>query len=590
MTTCTVSDLLTDESSPKHPLGSRAKVLLSSVFGPYAQDDEFGSRFINPMELYHNQVTRVQGAFSLRIFHRSWGLMLMQANMAARCTCLDFPVRERFIEEIRENSYDIIGISAILPNLGKVREMCRLIRQYQPAATIVIGGHISNLGDLADRVDADHIVRGDGVRWFRRFLGEDEDQPIRHPLIWSAFGRRALGVNIPFSPDNLAATVIPSVGCPMGCNFCSTSAMFGGKGHSVDFFPTGEELFELLCKLEEAMLVKSFFIMDENFLLHRPRAMRLLELMKQHDKSWTLYVFSSANALKQYQMDELVSLGISWVWMGLEGRNSRYSKLNNTDTFQLVRDLQAHGIGVLGSTIIGMEEHNAENIDAAIDFAVRHNTEFHQFMLYTPAPGTPLHADLEARGMMLSESEIDPADTHGQYRFNWRHGQIAPGQETDFLLRAFRRDFEVNGPSVLRVVRTTLEGWKRYRNHPDARIRRRFEWEAAGLATTFAGALWAGRKWFRKLGNRHVADRLNETLEDIYRQFGLKARLAGPVYGRIIHFLIAREERRLARNWTIEPPTFYERNYREDGADEAGLIRWVTVGTGAAVPAAVAGV
>ena len=55
-------------------------MLLTSVFGPYAQDDEFGSRAINPMELYHNQVTRVQGVFSVRMFHRSWGLMMIQAE------------------------------------------------------------------------------------------------------------------------------------------------------------------------------------------------------------------------------------------------------------------------------------------------------------------------------------------------------------------------------------------------------------------------------------------------------------------------------------------------------------------------------
>ena len=48
---------------PTHPMGSRARVLLTRVFGPYAQDDEYGSRVINQMELYHNQVTRVQGAF-----------------------------------------------------------------------------------------------------------------------------------------------------------------------------------------------------------------------------------------------------------------------------------------------------------------------------------------------------------------------------------------------------------------------------------------------------------------------------------------------------------------------------------------------
>ena len=32
-----------------HPKGSKASVLLSSVFGPYAQDDAYGSRAINPI-------------------------------------------------------------------------------------------------------------------------------------------------------------------------------------------------------------------------------------------------------------------------------------------------------------------------------------------------------------------------------------------------------------------------------------------------------------------------------------------------------------------------------------------------------------
>src|SRR5512133_1154247 len=77
-----------------HPKGRRARVLLTSVFGPYARDDEFGSRSINPIELYHNQVTREQGAYSLRMFHRSWGIMLIQHNVSAPCTVLDFPTLE----------------------------------------------------------------------------------------------------------------------------------------------------------------------------------------------------------------------------------------------------------------------------------------------------------------------------------------------------------------------------------------------------------------------------------------------------------------------------------------------------------------
>ena len=71
-------ETMTQKIKSTHIPGAHSRILLTSVFGPYAQDDEFGSRAINPMELYHNQVTRLEGPFSLRMFHRSWGLMMIQ--------------------------------------------------------------------------------------------------------------------------------------------------------------------------------------------------------------------------------------------------------------------------------------------------------------------------------------------------------------------------------------------------------------------------------------------------------------------------------------------------------------------------------
>ena len=106
--------------------------LLSSVFGPYAQDDKYGSRKINPMELYQNQVTRAQGSLSLRMFHRSFGLIMIQSNIKAPSTLLDFPSLDHFVQDIRDNSYDIVGISSIIPNVGKVKKMCELVRKYLP--------------------------------------------------------------------------------------------------------------------------------------------------------------------------------------------------------------------------------------------------------------------------------------------------------------------------------------------------------------------------------------------------------------------------------------------------------------------------
>lgn len=558
------------DTLPVHPLQSKARILLSSVFGPYAQDDEYGSRRMNPMELYHNQVTREQGAFSLRMFHRSFGLMLIKENIEAPCTLLDFPTLDRFIEEIATQRYDIVGISAIMPNLGKVQKMCALIRAHQPQASIVIGGHIANVPDLERRIDCDHICKGEGVAWFRHYLGQDVQAPIKHPHVISGFGTRIVGVNTTSKPGDTAAMLIPSVGCPMGCNFCSTSALFGGKGNSKNFYESGDELFKVMCEIEDDLKVSSFFVMDENFLLQRKRALRLLELMQAHHKDWALFVFSSARVIKSYSMEQLIRLGISWVWMGLEGEDSRYAKLGGIDTHALVEELQSHGIRVLGSTIIGLEEHTPQNLGAAIDYAVRHDTVFHQFMLYTPIPGTPLYEQHRAQGTLLSEAECPAADTHGQYRFNYRHAHIPAGQETEILRQAFQRDFALNGPSLARLIRVQLAGWQRYHRHPDPCVRSRIEREIKPLRSTYAAALWGMYAYYRH--DAYMGPKLRAILQDLYRAFGLKTRIFASLAGRYVQWAIKREEKRLASGWTYEPETSYERNAQAQAIAQKGRV------------------
>jgi hypothetical protein len=539
-----------------HPKGSNARVLLASVFGPYAQDDEFGSRSINPMELYHNQVTRAQGAFSLRMFHRSWGIVMIQANISAPCTVLDFPTREIFARELQSEHYDIVGISSIIVNVGKVREMCRMVRELSPRSEIVIGGHVTATPGIENLVDADHFVRGEGISWMRRHLGEDENAPISHPSIPSGFRRRFLGLPFPDTKGSTAATIIPSVGCPMGCNFCTTSSFFGGKGKQINFFSTGDELFEVMRQAESDQGMQSFFIMDENFLLNKPRALELLARMKQERKSWDLNVFSSANAIKKYSMQELVDLGVSWIWMGLESPQANYNKLQGTDTLQLTRQLHHHGIRVLGSTIVGLEHHTPGNMMAEIEHAVHHNTDFHQFMLYTPVPGTPLYREIDEAGRLLDD--VDLADIHGQFKFNFRHAAISRDDSKKFLDYAFLRDFELNGPSLYRICRTTFEGWKQYRDSADARIRARFDREAKSLKLIYASALWAMEHKLRKT-NAAVSERVKALRQEIERALGPLASLSAGILGPVLLLSTLREELRLARGKTYEPPTIVER-------------------------------
>ena len=539
-----------------HPKGANARILLSSVFSPYAQDDEFGSRRINPMELYHNQVTRAQGSFSLRMFHRSWGLMMIQANISAPSTLLDFPTRDRFAKELTAHEYDIVGISSIIVNVGKVREMCRLVRKLSPKSVIVVGGHVAAIPGIERMIDADHIVKGDGISWMRGYLGEDVHAPIRHAKIVSGFDVHALGIKVPTPEGHTAATIIPSVGCPMGCNFCTTSAFFGGKGKFLNFYHTGAELFEVMCEMESALKVQSFFMMDENFLLHRRRAMELLECMKAERKAWALYVFSSANAISKYSMRELVELGVSWIWMGLESPRSHYAKLQGHDTLALTKELRSHGIKLLGSTIIGLEHHTPENIYDEIEHAVSHETDFHQFMLYTPVPGTPLFYEMRSQGRMV---DVDLADIHGQHKFNFEHAAISREQSKQFLDAAFRRDFERNGPSLYRIARTTMQGWMRYKNDPDPRVRARFEWESRSIRSGYGALLWAMEK---RTGRKDVA----ELRRQVGAEFGFGSRLMTRLLGPVLAWTSGREDRKLGKGKTYEPRSFVERRNWTDEA------------------------
>lgn len=278
--------------------------------------------------------------------------------------------------------------------------------------------------------------------------------------------------------------------------------------------------------------------------------------MKAGQKSWALYVFSSANALRKYSMEELVALGVSWIWLGLESPHCGYEKLRGTDTLALVHELHAHGIKVLGSTIVGLEHHTPENIEAELEHAVGHNTDFHQFMLYTPAPGTPLYAEMAGQGRMLNG--MDVADMHGQDKFNFVHAAITQDDSKRWLDWAFRRDFDRNGPSLYRIIHTMLAGWKPCGNDSDVRIRSRFATEARPLRSISAALLWAMEHRLNS-SRPELSDKIRTLRQDIGREFGLISRVITAVLGPFLLWRTGREAGRLARGATYEPQPFIDR-------------------------------
>ena len=432
-----------DSSSPveKHPKGTRARILLTSVFGPYAQDDEFGSRSINPMELYHNQVTRAQGSFSLRMFHRSWGIMLIQANISAPCTVLDFPTREDFARELTAHEYDIVGISSIIVNVGKVREMCRMVRKLSPHSKIVVGGHVAAIPGIETMIDADHIVRGEGVSWMRRYLGEDESAPIQHPAIVSGMRTRIMGIRLPERKGATAATIIPSVGCPMGCNFCTTSAFFGGKGKFVNFFETGDELFDVMQQMENA--TESPIVLRDGRKLpaasrtgHAPARADERGKQKLDACPYSLPPMRSANTPCR-NWSSSVFRGCGWV-SNLRAPVTASCKAPTRD------NLPANSAST-ASACRGRRSSDW-NITRPKTSWRRSNTPFRTTPTFTSSCCTRRFRERRCISRCRKKdaccADVDYADVHGQFKFNFKHAAISRDDSKRFLDWAFWRDFE----------------------------------------------------------------------------------------------------------------------------------------------------
>ena len=439
------------------------KILLTSVFGPYGVDDDFG-RKENVMELFHNQITREQGLFSLRFNHQSFGLYFLAENIDVPTTILDFPSKERFIKEIKKG-YDYIGISFILPNFIKTKYMAEQIRKHAPKTKILLGGHGTSIPKIETLIENDHICRGEGVKWLRQLLGENTKKPINHPIMDSVFSKRILGMKLKTD----AAVLIPGVGCKNGCRFCTTTHFFDKK--YTPFFNTGKELFDVCQKIEKKLGYDEFFIMDENFLKVPQRAIELLELMEKHNKLYRFGIFSSAETINQMGPEFLARLGVSFLWVGVESKHEIYEKNRDIDIKQMIKELRDHGISVLASGILFSEHHDQQTIMDDIKFMVDLESDFVQFMGLGPLPGTQLYNDYDEQGIL--RKDIPYEEWHGQHQIWFEHPHFNLEESATFLKNAFRYDYDKQGPSLLRMCDTALRGYVTMSKYKDAFMQKR---------------------------------------------------------------------------------------------------------------------
>ncbi|MBI5240366.1 MAG: cobalamin B12-binding domain-containing protein [Elusimicrobia bacterium] len=481
------------------------RLLLTSVARPLGT--AYGDAESVGYELLHAQVTRAQGMFSPRAVHKQFSLDYIAENLENPTVVLHYPSKEEFIRELKKG-YDYVGISFIVVTYHKMKELARLVREHAPQSQIVLGGYGTVLPEEALAPYADHVCRGEGVAFMRGLLGQPPLARHKHPVTESRL--KVFSQTVSYT-----GMIFAGLGCPNGCDFCSTSHFF--KRQHLPLLETGAQVYAVVQEHLAINPAAQFTILDEEFLLDRRRALEFRDLVAAGGKALSIFVFASMKALSLYEPQELLAMGIDGVWIGYEGTRSGYDKRVGRSPEEIFRGLHDNGITILASMIVGFDYQSPAVIDSELAGLLALRPDLSQFMIYNPNPGTPLYERVKAGGTLREHYAQDPArywhDASG-FESLTSHPTMSAAQIEGAQDRCFKTEFARLGPSIYRVADTMLRGWLAHKDSPQPFLRlkaARFAEELRKAYPIFlAGELFgpnsSSRRWVAALRRRVHAE------------------------------------------------------------------------------------
>ena len=214
-----------------------------------------------------------------------------------------------------------------------------------------------------------------------RLLGHTEKaMPYRHPTIvipLTVFGRNVSRTGVVFW----------GLGCPHGCEFCSTSHFFRRK--HIRLLPTGADIYAVVQRYIKLSPEMTIIILDEDFLLNRKRAFEFRDCVVRDGKALSIFCFASVKAVSMYTVTEILEMGIDGIWIGYEGTRSGFEKQSGRPVEEIFTEFREHGITILASMIVGFDYQTPEIIEEELSGLLALKPCFNQFLIYGPVPGTP---------------------------------------------------------------------------------------------------------------------------------------------------------------------------------------------------------
>jgi len=343
--------------------------------------------------------------------------------------CVSGPLERALAEHRREGAPDLVGITALTPNLLGVVETVQAVRHAFPATRVILGGPHVDLfpAETAALDGVDLVLQGEAEHSLPLLLDQLEEgtAPLAVPGLHTRHG--AVGVPcahlwsddldaLPMpdrsrlevtayrgiaGSDQVFATMVTSRGCPFRCTFCST--------------PRSSYRFRSVASVVEEMErcarlgVRHVYFLDDTFPTSGARADELGEaLARRRDlPSWSCR--TAAAGLTEERLRLMKRAGCTRVQIGVEtctdeglkvlGKRTNVAEVR--ETFAAARRV---GMTTVAYFMVGLPtEQSRDDFRRLAAFARSLDPTFAMFNVLTLYPGTALFHRAVERGMVAAD-------------------------------------------------------------------------------------------------------------------------------------------------------------------------------------------
>ncbi|WP_206484742.1 radical SAM protein [Thalassotalea sp. G2M2-11] len=206
---------------------------------------------------------------------------------------------------------------------------------------------------------------------------------------WQCFGE--MDKRMPY------ASIYTTLGCPYKCVFCCINAPFHESNYRCR---SPQVVVDEIDVLVRNYNVKTFKIVDEMFVLKKNHYLKICQLLaeKPYASELNIWAYARVDTVRKDTLALMRKAGIRWLALGIESadetvRDGAKKSLNSEDIVNIVHDIQAADINVIGNYIFGLPNDSLTTMRATLDLAKNLNCDFANFYSAMAYPGSKLYRD-----------------------------------------------------------------------------------------------------------------------------------------------------------------------------------------------------